>query len=117
MVESVIVIPIAMVVVLLAVQTCLWAHAATLVQGAATVGEQVATTTGGTPAAGEREAKATLAATGAAVVRDASVHIQLLPGSGVEVQVTGTTESILPWLRFPVAATRVGLSQEFRESG
>ncbi len=62
-VEAAVVIPIAMMVVLLAVQVCLWAHAATLVQGAATVGERAATQLGGSPAAGEAEARSELTAT------------------------------------------------------
>lgn len=116
-VESVVIVPIAMIVLLLAVQVCLWAHAATLVQGAADAGEQAATIVGGTPSAGEHEAEAVLAATGSQVVENPSVRAQALPGGVVEVQVSGNTEAIFPWLRLPVSATRVGTSQEFRESG
>jgi hypothetical protein len=116
-VESVVIVPVAMVVVLLAVQACLWAHAATLVQGAATAGEQAASVIGGSPAKGEQEAATVLTATGSAVVRNPSVQAQSLPGGEVEVRVSGSTEAIIPWLRLTVSATRVGLSQEFRESG
>ncbi len=116
-VESVVIVPVAMVVVLLAVQACLWAHAATLVQGAATAGEQAASVIGGSPAKGEQEAATVLTATGSAVVQNPSVQAQSLPGGEVEVRVSGSTEAIIPWLRLTVSATRVGLSQEFRESG
>jgi hypothetical protein len=116
-VESVVIVPVAMVVVLLAVQVCLWAHAATLVQGAATAGEQVATAAGGSPAMGAAEARAELTATGSEVVVDPSVHAEALSGAMVEVTVSGSTEAIIPWLQLPVSATRSGLSQEFRESG
>lgn len=116
-VESVVIVPIAMMVVLVAVQVCLWAHAATLVQGAATAGEQTASAVGGTPAAGEMEARAELAATASEVVTHPSIQAQALAGGVVEIRVSGTAEAIVPWLRLPVSATRTGLVQEFRESG
>jgi len=106
-----------MLVLFFAVQACLWAHAATLVQGAAGSGEQAAIVVGGTPSAGEHEAQAVLTATASEVVKNPSVIVRALPGDVIEVQVTGTAESIIPWLRLPVSATRVGVRQEFRESG
>jgi hypothetical protein len=116
-VESVVIIPVAMLVVLLAVQVCLWAHAATLVQGAASAGEQAATAFGGSPVQGQIEAREELTATASQVVVNPSVQAQVTTGGVVEVKVSGTTEAILPWLRLPVSATRTGLRQEFRESG
>jgi hypothetical protein len=116
-VESVVIVPVAMVIVLLAVQVCLWAHAATLVQGAATAGEQAATVVGGSPAAGQMEAREELTATASQVVVDPTVRAQVMGGGVVEVTVSGTAEAIIPWLRLPVSATRTGLSQEFRASG
>jgi hypothetical protein len=107
----------AMMVVLLAVQVCLWAHAATLVQGAASAGEQSATVLGGSASAGKVAAQTDLAATGGQVVVDPVVRAEVSSGGDVTVTVSGETESIIPWLRLPVSATRVGLSQEFRESG
>jgi hypothetical protein len=116
-VEAVVIVPIAMVVILLVVQVCLWAHAATLVQSAATAGEQAATAVGGTPATGQIEARAQLSATASRVVVNPNVQVQVEDGGRIEITVSGDTEAILPWLRLPVSATRVGLSQEFRESG
>ena len=116
-VEAVVIVPIAMVVVLFAVQACLWAHAGTLVQAAASAGEQAATALGGSTRAGEFEARAELRATASKVVMDPAVQTQTLTGGRIEITVTGNAETIIPWLRLPVSATRVGLSQEFRESG
>jgi len=116
-VESVVVVPVAMMIVLLVVQVCLWAHAATLVQSAANTGELAATALGGSPAAGETEAKTQLATTASNVVVHPNVHVQVLAGGEVKVTVSGESEAILPWLRLPVSATRVGLVQEFRQSG
>ncbi len=116
-VESVLIVPVAMVVLLLAVQACLWAHAATLVQGAAGSGEQAAIVVGGTPSAGAHEAQAVLATTASQVVQNPSVEVRSLPGDLIEVRVSGTAEPIIPWLRLPVSATQIGVRQEFRESG
>jgi Flp pilus assembly protein TadG len=116
-VETAVIVPIAMLVILLAVQVCLWAHAATVVQGAATAGAQVATVVGGTSATGESEARSVLTATGRDLVMNPSVTADTLPGGVIEIKVSGTTESVIPWLQLPVSATRVGLSQQFRESG
>jgi TadE-like protein len=116
-VESVVLVPIAMVVVLLVVQICLWAHAATLVQAAATTGEQVATAFGGSSTAGQSAAQTELSLTAAHVIVDPSVRSRDLTGGVVEISVSGTAEAILPWLHLPVSATRDGIRQEFRESG
>jgi hypothetical protein len=116
-VESVVIIPVAMMVVFLVVQLCLWAYAGTLVQAAATAGEQAATSVGGSPAAGQTAARTELTDTASKIVVDPSAQAQVLIGGRIEVTVSGNTETIIPWLRLPVSATRVGISQEFRESG
>ena len=116
-VESVVLVPVAMMIVLLVVQICLWAHAATLVQSAATTGEQAATSLGGSSSAGQIAAQVELSLTAHGVIVDPSVRSEDLSGDVVEIRVSGTTESIIPWLHLPVSATRDGIRQEFRESG
>ena len=116
-VEAAIAIPAAMLVILLAVQVCLWAHVSTLVQAAATRGEQVACVENGTLAAGISEAQSALAETANHVVVDASVQASNAPDGEVEVRVTGTTESIIPGLHLSVSATRIAVRQEFRVNG
>jgi hypothetical protein len=116
-VEAVVIVPMAMLIVLLAVQMCLWAHAATLVQSAASTGEQTATALGGSPSVGQTAARTELGATGGGLVLDQSVQTKVLPGDVVEITVSGRTEAIIPWLHLSVSATRDGQSQEFRESG
>jgi hypothetical protein len=106
-----------MMVVFVVVQLCLWAYAGTLVQAAATAGEQAATSVGGSPGAGQREARTQLADTASKIVIDPSVQTQVLPGGQIEVSVSGNSETIIPWLHLSVSATRVGVSQGFRESG
>jgi hypothetical protein len=116
-IETVVLIPVAMLIILLVVQVCLWAHAATLVQSAATTGELAATSLGGSSTAGRTAAQAELSLTAHSVIVDPSVRSEDLSGDVVEITVSGTTESIIPWLHLSVSATRDGIRQEFRESG
>jgi hypothetical protein len=51
------------------------------------------------------------------VVVDPRVQASVLPGDNVELRVTGTVESIVPWLRLSVSAVSVGSKQEFRVAG
>jgi hypothetical protein len=116
-VEAAIAIPAAMLVILLVVQVCLWAYASTLVQAAATRGDQAACVEGGTLTDGIKEARLALTNSASHVVTNPSVQASLLPGDEVQVQVTGTTESIVPGVQLPVSAVRVGSRQEFRVGG
>lgn len=116
-VEAAILIPIAMFVVLFAVQACIWAHAATLVQDAAAQGDEAATVYGGTASSGVAAAQSLLIATGRDVVIRPDVEVTRLPGGMLQVRVSGAAESIVPGLHLPVSADRVGVIQEFRESG
>jgi TadE-like protein len=116
-VEAAVLIPIAMLVLLFAVQACIWAHADTLVQDAAAQGDQAATVEGGSPSAGVAQAESLLAATAGHIVLEPIVAVTRLPGDMVQIRVTGSAESIVPGIRFPVSAVRVGELQEFRESG
>ena len=117
MVEAAIAIPAAMLVILLAVQVCLWAHASTLVQAAATRGDEAACVEGGSLTSGIAAARLALTDTASHVVTDSSVQASLMPGDEVQVRVTGVAESIVPGLHLSVSAVRVGSKQEFRVAG
>ena len=101
-----------MIVVVLAVQICLWAHAGTLVQAAATDGEQAATALGGSPRAGELQHKRTCKRLPERLWWAQRSRRRSWP-EAVSISVSGRAEAIIPWLHLPVSATRVGLSQEF----
>jgi len=103
-----------MLVILLCVQVCLWAHASTLVQAAATRGDQAACVENGSLTSGIAEARLALDDTAHQVVVDSSVEASLMPGDEVEVRVTGVAESIVPGIHLAVSAVRVGSRQEFR---
>ena len=115
-VEAVLVVPVAMLVVLFAVQACLWAHAAALVQTAAAEGDQAACDSGGSVQTGVDRARQFLAATASSSVVDPSVSGSEPEDGQVEVDVSGTAESVLPWLHLTVSAVRRGAVQQFRSS-
>jgi len=116
-VEAAIAIPAAMLLILVAVQVCLWAYASTLVQAAATRGDEVACVEGGSLPSGIAAARMDLAITASGVVKSPSVQASFIPGDDVLVRVTGVAESIVPGLHLSVSAVRVGSKQEFRVAG
>jgi len=116
-VEAAIAIPAAMLILLFAVQMCIWAYASTLVQAAASRGDQAACVEGGSPAIGVAEARAALSQTAGHLVLRPTVHASLIPRDEIQVRVTGMAESIVPGLDLPVSAVRVGTRQEFRIAG
>lgn len=103
-----------MLVILLCVQVCLWAHTSTLVQAAASRGDQAACVENGSLTSGIAEARLALADTAHQVVEDTSVQASLMPGDEVQMRVTGVAESIIPGVHLAVSAVRVGSRQEFR---
>lgn len=110
------VVPVMMVVILVVIQFVLWAHAAQVVQLAASEGDRAARTAGGGAIAGQARAQSVLAASGASVT-SATASVSILPAELAQVTVTGRAETVLPWLRLPVSATEVGPIQQFRTSG
>ncbi len=116
-VEAVIILPVAMVVILLAVQAALWAHCATIVQEAAGAGDQVARAYGSSVGSGEAAARSLLDASASGLLSDPQVSEETLPAGMIEVRVSGYAESLLPWLHLRVSAVRIGPEQRFRQSG
>ena len=112
MVEAVFVIPLAMALLMFVVQASLWVHAAEVVQSAAAQGLQAATDLGGTLAGGEASATTFLSSDRS--VAQPHVRVSVVPGGEVEVQVTATASSIVPFFNLNVSAVRLGTVQEFR---
>lgn len=115
-VEAVVVVPVAMVVVLVAVQACLWARASSLVNTAAAEGDQAACDLGGSMSSGVDRARQFLASTASASVASPTVSGSVPVAGQIEIQVQGTAEAILPWLHLTVSASRRGDIQGFRSS-
>jgi TadE-like protein len=113
-VEAVIVVPVAMTIVLFAVQACIWAHAAAEVESAAAHGNEVADVSGGATGPGIQAAQQSLKVGASSLVLSPTVQSEVLQGDRIEISVRGRAESILPWLMLPVQAERIGTIQEFR---
>jgi hypothetical protein len=105
-----------MLMLLVVIQFALWAHAAQVVQLAASDGDQAARTIGGGQAAGLAQADSVLSAS-TATVASASASVSILPTDQAQVTVTGRAVAILPWMVLSVSATQTGPVQEFRSSG
>jgi len=115
-IEAILIIPVLMFLLLLVVQFVLWAHAAQVVQLAASEGDRAARVVGGNPGEGATEARSVLAQSGSDV-RSPVVTVTVLPADLAEITVSGQSVTILPGLSLPVTATVVGPVQEFRTSG
>lgn len=113
-VEAVIMVPAAMVVILVAVQVCLWAVAAETVQSIAGRAAGVAAGVGGTVTAGQQAGEASARSLAGPVVTDPVVLVEPLGPNAVRAVVTGQVESILPWLHPSVRAVRDVGVQRFR---
>ena len=107
--------PVLMVLLLVIVQFCLWMHATQVAQLAASEGDRVARSFGGTPAAGTASAQAVLHGPGSDV-SGSTVTVSVLPGESEWLQVTGHVASVVPGLSFTVSASALGPIQEFRGS-
>jgi len=114
-IETVVVVPVVMLLLLVAVQLALWAHAAQVVQLAASEGDRTARSIGGGPAAGVAAARTVVDGPGSDVSSSA-VDTSVLPGDTESMRVTGTALSVLPGVSFRVSATAVGPIQQFRGS-
>ncbi len=110
-----IVIPALMVLLVVLIQFVLWAHAAQVVQLAASEGDRTAQSLGGGPAQGIETAQAILRNSGSDLA-SSQASVVILPGDQARIAITGTAVSLLPGLSFPVSAVQVGPVQEFRSS-
>jgi hypothetical protein len=104
-----------MIVLLTVVQFALWAHAAQVVQLAASEGDRAARAYGGGTVAGSATARVILQGPGSDLSAS-TVTVTVLPGDMARVEVQGTAVDVLPGLSLPVSATQIGPIQEFRSS-
>ena len=102
--ELVIVFPVAMVVILLAIQTGLWFLARSAATDAATDGARAAADLGGTPAIGQTEAGSALAQVAGPALSGTTIAVTQT-NTTATVTITGHSESILPGLSLPVAVS------------
>lgn len=113
-VEIAIILPALMVVVLVAVQLCLWAFADEAVQSVASHAAVVSAGLGGTVESGRQAGQSAAAQLVGPVVTDPTVAVVPLAGGQVQATATGSVESILPWWHLTVNAVRTSVVQKFR---
>lgn len=114
-VESVLIVPVAMLLLLLVIQFALWAHAAQAAHTAASEGDRVALAQGGGTVAAINQAELVLRAAGSDL-QSSKIVVTLLPGDQEQVSVTGRATSILPGFQLRVSSVEVGPVQEFRSA-
>jgi hypothetical protein len=112
-----VIVPVAMFIMFLAIQSAIWVDAAELLQASAAVGSEVAAGSGGSSAAGEQAAVSFLRAHEPDLDGTTKVTVDQTPNGLAEVQVTGVLPAIVPVMAIRVSATRTVPLQEFRASG
>jgi Flp pilus assembly protein TadG len=114
-VEAILVVPVLMVTLLVVIQFALWAHAAQVVQLAASEGDRTARSLDGGAAAGVAQAQSVMRGPGSDLATS-SVAVDVVPGDLARVTITGHAVSIIPGLSLPVSSIEIGPIQEFRGS-
>jgi len=112
--ETVIAVPLLMLLILLIVQFAIWAHASAIAQATAEEALATARVQGGSAAAGQQRAAQVLGQIGSSVLLSPQVTVTRT-GATATVQITGTAEEVLPvpGLSFPVRITVTGSVERF----
>ena len=111
--ETVILVPVLLLLIMTIVQFGLWYHAEHVVQAAAQEGVRAARTEGSTSDEGKARAEQFLAATGASVV-DQPAIVVTRDGQQASVRVTGTVVSVIPGVHLDVHGEAVSPTEEFQ---
>ncbi len=110
--ETAVVLPALPVLILLVVQTALYAHARNLTQSAAQEGLRVARLRAGSAAAGQTAATAFLAATAGTLLTSPTVSAARSPTTAT-VTVDGHATAVVPFLTLAVHSTAAGPVERF----
>ncbi|MCI0686520.1 MAG: pilus assembly protein [Sporichthyaceae bacterium] len=111
--ELVVATPLLLLLLMLVIQTALWAHATHVANAAAASGLEAARAHGGSAAAGHAQAAHVLARTSPSILTGVSIHAERGPGTA-RVDIRGQAINLIPGLRFPVTAHAVGVTEQFR---
>ena len=110
--EVVIAVPLLMLLILAIVQFALWAHASEVAQATAEEALAAARVQGSSAAAGQQRAAQVLGQIGGAVLVAPQVSVTRTAGSAT-VQITATTEQVIPFFTMPVHVTVTGPVERF----
>jgi len=102
--QLVFVVPALLLLILAIFQYVVWEHGTHVAAAAAEQGLEAARVQGGSDAAGVREAQAALAQLGPSIIRNAQVRV-VRSADTVRVEVTGTSEAVLPGVTLTIAET------------
>jgi Flp pilus assembly protein TadG len=111
--ETVILVPVLLLLIMLVIQFGLWYHAEHVVQAAAQEGARAARAQGATADDGRARAEAFVAAAGGQTVRSTAVTADRSPDT-VTVRVTGEASMVVPGLHLGVSASATSPVEEFR---
>jgi len=110
--ETAVVLPALLVLILLVVQTALYAHARNLSQSAAQEGLRAARLRAGSAAAGQTAARSFLAATAGTLLTNPTVWAARSPTTDT-VTVDGHATAVVPFLTLTVHSTAAGPVERF----
>lgn len=111
--ETVILVPVLLLLIMAVVQFGLWYHAEHVAQAAAQEGVRAARAEGSTSDDGKTRTEQFLAATGAAII-DGPVIVVTRNATQASVRVTGTVVAVIPGLRLDVQGEAASPTEEFQ---
>jgi Flp pilus assembly protein TadG len=115
--ETVIVVPLAFVVLMIVVQFGVWAHATHIAHATATTGLAVARADGETAETAHEEAAGLLANLGGNSLLQDPVIVASRDAAQASVRVEGTAAAVVPGLQLPVRVEVSGPVDRFVEGG
>lgn len=111
--ETVILVPVLLLLIMTVIQFGLWYHAEHVVQAAAQEGARAARVQGSTSEAGKARAEQFLAATGASII-DGPEVIANRDAQTASVDISGTAVAVIPGVHIRVHARAVSPTEEFK---
>ena len=113
-VETVLVVPIVLFLILLVLQAGLWFHGSQLVEAAAQEGMQAGRVETGTVSAAEERAKQFVTSLSPSIAATTEVHASRT-ASTTRVEVAAQVQQVVPGLRLAVSGVAEGPTERFRE--
>lgn len=110
--ETVILVPVLLLLIMVVIQFGLWYHAEHVVQAAAQEGARAARAEGSTSDTGKQRAEQFLAAAGGSVI-DTPEVVSTRDGRQASVVVTGKAVAVIPGVHLDVRAQAVSPTEEF----
>ncbi len=111
--ETVIVVPVLLLLIMVVVQFGLWYHAEHVVQAAAQEGVRAARALDGTPEGGKERARRFLAVTDASLIEEPAIQVSR-DDRQAAVEVTGRAVAVIPGLHLAVHGRAMSATESFQ---